>query len=248
MPVEFTSCSYRHRRGPVVLDGLDLRLPAGRTVLLGPNGAGKSTLLSLAASALRPQRGSVRYDGLDPADRRSRGAYRRRVGWLPQAVQVMPRATAREQVAYAGWLKGMARRAAWDAAGQALERVGLTAEADRGAGALSGGQLRRVGIAQALVHSADLILMDEPTAGLDPRQRVVFREVVRELSTRHVVVSTHQTDDLDELFDHVVVLEQGQVRFLGTVAEFGRLAASGTPAPRRAEAAYGELLRDGAGR
>ncbi|WP_338484896.1 ATP-binding cassette domain-containing protein [Streptomyces sp. SCSIO 75703] len=109
MSVTFATCTYRYRRGPVVLDRLSFGFPAGRTVLLGPNGAGKTTLLALAASVLKPRTGTVAFAGLDPAIRAQLRVYRRRVGWMPQHITPVPGMTCREQVAYAGWLKGMSR-------------------------------------------------------------------------------------------------------------------------------------------
>jgi ABC-2 type transport system ATP-binding protein len=244
--VEFATCTYQYRRGPVVLDRLSFTFPAGRTVLLGPNGAGKTTLLALAASALKPRSGTVSFGGLDPGVRSQLRAYRRQVGWMPQHITPVPGMTCREQVAYAGWLKGMARREAWDAAEEALDRVGLVKKADQPASALSGGQLRRVGVAQTLVHSSRLVLMDEPTAGLDPAQRGTFRKVVEQLSeTADLVVSTHQTEDLSEVYDHVVVLSEGVVRFSGTVKDFYARAPHDTAPGRVADGAYTAVLGGG---
>jgi ABC-2 type transport system ATP-binding protein len=226
-----------------VFDAFSWQTPDGCTVILGPNGAGKTTLLSLGATALRPTRGSVGLGDLDPSRRRDLRAFRRSVGWMPQQVRPVPGLTAREQVAYAGWLKGMPRSEAWTDAARALERVGLTAEADRRTAQLSGGQQRRVGLAQLLVHRADLLLLDEPTAGLDPAQRARFRETLRQFAGEvPVVVSTHQVDDLTDLFDTVVVLDQGKIRFEGDVAAFMALAPAGGAHP--AEAAYATLIAD----
>ena len=227
--------------GTRVFERFSWEVPAGRTVLLGPNGAGKTTLLGLGASALMPASGSVRMGSVSSTARRDRAAFRRAVGWMPQQVRAIAGLTSREQVAYAGWLKGLDRRAAWDAAGEALERVDLAAEAGRRTSHLSGGQLRRVGLAQVLVHRADVLLLDEPTAGLDPNQRARFRDILREVSRDvPVVVSTHQVDDLTGLFDTVVVMDRGRLPFSGTPAAFMALAPDGSAFP--AEAAYGTLV------
>jgi ABC-2 type transport system ATP-binding protein len=224
-----------------VFDAFSWQTPLGRTVLLGPNGAGKTTLLSLGASALRPVRGRVVAGGLDTSRRRDLGAFRRSVGWMPQQVRPVAGLTAREQVAYAGWLKGMSRSAAWAEALTALTRVGLADEANRRTSQLSGGQQRRAGLAGLLVHAADLFLLDEPTVGLDPGQRSRFRETLHELAEdRPVIVSTHQVDDLTDLFDTVVVLDRGRIRFQGSVTDFMALAPAGSPHP--AEAAYATLV------
>ena len=252
--LDFNDIGFWYPRGnpiqaspPPIFDAFSWRAPDGSTVILGPNGAGKTTLLSLGATALRPARGTVtleRRDSstrLDTAKRRDLADFRRAVGWMPQQTRVIPGLTAREQIAYAGWLKGMPRRVAWTDAVGALERVGLSKEADRLTSQLSGGQQRRVGLAQLLVHKADLVLLDEPTAGLDPDQRRRFRGLMRGIAQEvPVVVSTHQVDDLTELFDTAVVLDHGRIKFQGSVGEFMALAPSGTAHP--AEAAYGTLI------
>ncbi|MEV0590431.1 ATP-binding cassette domain-containing protein [Nonomuraea cavernae] len=219
MPISFQGCEFGHRRGSFVLTGLDFSLPEGRTVLLGPNGSGKSTLLGLAASLLRPRTGRVLYRGLDPARRRDRARYRSLVGWMPQEIRPLPGLTVREQVGYAGWLKGLSRREAWRRSLEALEVVELGTLADGPCAELSGGQLRRVGLAQTLVHDAEVILLDEPTAGLDPDQRERFREIVSRAGERaHLVVATHDITDLTGTYDSAVVLDTGGVGYAGPLA------------------------------
>jgi len=226
-----------------VFDGFSWQVPDGCTVILGPNGAGKTTLLSLGATALRPTHGRVSLGKLDSSRRPDLRTFRRAVGWMPQQVRAIPGLTSREQVAYAGWLKGMSRSAAWTEAAAALERVDLTGEADRLTAQLSGGQQRRVGLAQLLVHEADLLLLHEPTAGLDPGQRARFRETIRQIAQDvPVVVSTHQVDDLTDLFDTVVVMDHGRLPFQGTVEAFMALAPDGSA--HQAEAAYATLISD----
>ncbi|MER5463945.1 ATP-binding cassette domain-containing protein [Streptomyces sp. NPDC002668] len=243
MTLEVARCTFAYRRGVDVLRDLSVTFHPGRTVLLGPNGAGKSTLLGVMATAITPASGHVSLNGVTPSTRTARRDYRGRVGWLPQQVQAVAGLKLREQVAYAGWLKGMSRRAAWKAARSALVRVGLADLADRTGRQLSGGQLRRLGIAQALVHGAEFVLMDEPTAGLDPQQRAVFRELISELSpTTNFVVSTHQTEDLAEVFDTVVILDRGIIRFQGSVSEFLSHAPADTAPGRLAEGAYSGFI------
>ncbi|GAA2948498.1 ABC transporter ATP-binding protein [Streptomyces flavovirens] len=213
-------------------------------MLLGPNGAGKSTLMLLGASVLAPNVGRVTWGGLDGCSRRERKSYRRRVGWLPQHVSPVPGLTVREQAAYAGWLKGLSKREAWDRSAAALERVRLTELAERRGHELSGGQLRRLGIAQTIVHQAELVLLDEPTAGLDPVQRGVFRDLVADLSdTVQFIVSTHQTEDLADIYDTVMVFDHGTPVFQGTTREFFALASASSSPDRRAEDAYRSLVR-----
>ncbi|MFD7030272.1 ATP-binding cassette domain-containing protein [Streptomyces sp. NPDC059917] len=225
-----------------MFSGFSLTVAAPATVLLGPNGAGKSTLMGLAASQLTPTAGTLVFNRLRPGGRKQ-AAYRKSVAWIPQQITPVPGLTVREQVAYAGWLKGMGRGAAWEASGAAIERVGLGKLADTRSHRVSGGQLRRIGIAGALCHQSELILMDEPTAGLDPQQRKMFRHLVEELSpTVQVLVSTHQTEDLAALYDQVIVLDQGTVRFQGSPAEFQALAPEATGDRERAETAYARLV------
>lgn len=244
MPLHYQSCTFRYpRTSRPVLDRLNLQFSLGHTVLLGPNGAGKSTLLSLGSSALKPQSGLIHYGELNPADHRHVRAYRRKVSWLPQRPGFLPGLTCREQVAYIGWLKGMRERDAWRAAPEAIERVGLSDKLNRKIKTLSGGQQQRIAIAQALVHEAELLLLDEPTVGLDPHQRRRFLDLLISLrGTVHVIVSTHDIGDLDQAFDEVVVLESGRSRFRGPVEAFAAHAQPDCAPGRRLESAYASLL------
>jgi len=200
--------------------------------------------LGLAASVLIPQAGTVGIGDLSTTNRKILPVYRRKVGWLPQQVTAVPGLRAREQVAYAGWLKGLSRSDAWERAEAALTRVGLQTLATRKTNQLSGGQLRRIGIAQCLVHDAQILLLDEPTAGLDPVQRQVFRDLLSEIDGGvDIIVSTHQTEDIDASYEHVVVLDEGQPRFRGTVGEFLALSPGSVSPERRAEAAYAATIR-----
>ncbi len=244
MTLQFSDVSFRYNRNTSVLRGLELSVSDPATVLLGPNGAGKSTLMALAASHLSPDRGRISWRRRSPVGGRSRKAYRRAVAWLPQTVVAIPGLTVREQVAYSGWLKGMSRTEAWDASAAALQRVNLSDLAGRRSHQLSGGQARRMGLAGALAHDSELILMDEPTAGLDPTQRRVFRSLLESLVPDvHVIVSTHQTEDLADSYSHVVVLDRGTVRFRGSTTDFHALAGPAHQGTReRAEAAYARLV------
>lgn len=245
MTIHISRCSFGYRRRDLVLEDLTLDLPSGCVVLLGPNGAGKSTLLALLASARRPRAGSVTLGDLDTRKRGDLKRYRQQVGWLPQQVTPVPGLRVREQAAYAGWLKGLSRRDAWDGSLEAIKQVGLGELAERSAANLSGGQLRRLGIAQTLVHSARVVLMDEPTAGLDPTQRRVFRALLDVLKDRaSFVVSTHQTEDLADSYDSVILLDQGQILFQGSTPSFLDLAPRQVAQERRAEAAYAGLVKE----
>ena len=161
MTIRINNVTYAYRRWsrPVLAD-FTYALPDGLSVLLGPNGAGKSTLLKLAAGTAHPTSGTITLD----ATPSTASSYRRAVGWLPQHVQPIPQLTAREYVAYAGWLKGMRTTVAHEKAAAALADVNLTEHADVKTHRLSGGQLRRLGVAATLVHDARVLLL-EPDRG-----------------------------------------------------------------------------------
>ncbi|MFD0420515.1 ABC transporter ATP-binding protein [Streptomyces parvus] len=239
MTVEMTRCTYAYRRWQrPVLQDLSYRIPSGLTVLLGPNGAGKTTLLKIAAGIVQPKPGEVAINKLNSRDRR----FRELVAWMPQTVVAMPALSAREYVAYVGWLKGMSRPEAWEKAARSLARVEMLDHTDVKTNHLSGGQLRRVGVAAALVHEAKILLLDEPTAGMDPRQRRIFRDVIRELAHDvDVLMSTHDVADLAEESDSVAVLNGGRLAFQGTTSEFLAHAPEGAHQSRTAEAAYTAL-------
>jgi len=149
-----------------------------------------------------------------------------------------------EQIAYAAWLKGLSRKQAWVAATDALAWVDLSELAEHKTATLSGGQLRRVGLAQVIVHNPNVLLLDEPTTGLDPAQRSRFRELLTKFPPEcSVVVSTHQVDDLTDLFNTVVVLTQGRIKFSGTVPAFLELVPK-TTIQHRAEAAYAQVVAE----
>lgn len=212
--------SYGRRGSGKVIAGLDWSVRPGEiTMLLGPNGAGKSTLLKLLCGYLKPSEGAVRLDGES-----SRAAIRHRVAWMPQEVLPARGMKVREQVEYVGWLAGRTHRDAAGRAAAALDRVGLRPEADRRASELSGGQLRRLGLAQALTQGGSVLLLDEPTAGLDPAQALGFRDLLRDLDfPGGVVVSTHQATDIASSTDAVVVLFGGAVLYDAPLAEFRAL-------------------------
>lgn len=216
MSVDVDELVVAYRR-KTVLDGLDLQLGVGVHGLLGPNGAGKTSLVRVLATVLGARSGRVRLLGRDVADRGERTEVRRRLGYLPQSLGYFPGFTVRDFVEYMAWLKEVPSTKVAAAVDQALERVDLTDRADARMRTLSGGMLRRAGIAQAIVNSPELLLLDEPTAGLDPEQRVGFRALLRELGqSSTVVVSTHLVEDVASACTGVVLLDGGRVVFTGT--------------------------------
>jgi ABC-2 type transport system ATP-binding protein len=203
-----------------VLRDLELTLEPGITGILGPNGAGKTTLLRILSTALAPSKGSVKVGGWDISTPHGRTEARRRLGYLPQDVGYYPRFTVFELVDYIAILKELDDRAdRHRRVRAAVNAVGLSDVAGKKIRALSGGMRRRVGIAQAIVANPELLLLDEPTGGLDPEQRMRFRQLISSLSAdRTVVLSTHLVEDIAAVCTNVVVLWQGQVLFHGQPA------------------------------
>ena len=224
MNVEITGLTRRFGRTTAVA-GVDLQAGPGVFGLLGPNGAGKTSLLRMMATAVAPTSGRLRLLGHDPSSYGPRREIRRRLGYLPQSLGYYPGVTVAESVEYFALLKEMPPARIPGAVAAAIDRVELGGKAKAKLRTLSGGMLRRVGVAQAIVNEPELLLLDEPTAGLDPQQRVVFRALLRDLGQRAtVVVSTHLVEDVGAACAQVALMDQGKIVFHGTPEE---LAARG---------------------
>jgi ABC-2 type transport system ATP-binding protein len=235
--VRASGLSLRYGRTPALSD-VDFTLTAGVTALLGPNGAGKTTLLRIVATALAPDSGELTVLGADPRTGGGRLSVRRRMGYLPQDPGFHPGFTAFEFVDYVAILKELTdRRARHAEVRRVLAAVGLQEQRGRRIRVLSGGMRQRVALAAALVGDPELLVLDEPTAGLDPEQRLRFREMIAELGEgRTVLLSTHQTEEAMALCQHVIVLDRGFVRFAGPPTDLaaladGRVWTSGTREP-----------------
>jgi ABC-2 type transport system ATP-binding protein len=220
------------------LADIDLDLEPGVIGLLGPNGAGKTTLLRLLATALPPSQGEVRVLGRDLEVPAERTEIRRRLGYLPQEVGFPRGFTAFGFVDYIALLKEWAEPASRHAeVRRVLDQVGLSDLTTKRIRAMSGGQRRRVALAQALLGSPPVLILDEPTTGVDPEQRVTLRTVLAEIArTSVVVLSTHQTEDVAALCERVVVLDRGRIRYDGPVTELvdraaGRVWLADAPDP-----------------
>ncbi|MEV8513609.1 ABC transporter ATP-binding protein [Dactylosporangium sp. NPDC051484] len=209
------------------LGGVSLSLSTGVTGLLGPNGAGKTTLLRILATALSPDQGAIDMLGIDPLTAKGKLEARRVLGYLPQHPGFHPGFTAFEFIDYVGILRRITDRAQrHDEARRVLDAVGLSDVRGKKIKTLSGGMRQRVALAAAIVGDPRLLILDEPTVGLDPKQRLRFRELIAELGEgRAVLLSTHQTEDVGALCQHVVVLAGGTVRFDGTPAALSAFAA-----------------------
>ncbi|MEQ4305082.1 ATP-binding cassette domain-containing protein [Plantactinospora sp. B6F1] len=215
--VDLRDAEIRIRRRTVVYS-VDLKLSTGVTGLIGPNGAGKTTLVRALSTAIPLQGGTLQLFGEDARATHKLDDLRSRIGYAAQQPLVLSHLSAIDQVAYVGWLKGLTNAAAMRKAKIVLEQVELADRAQSRTRALSGGMLRRLGIAMALVNDPDLILLDEPTAGLDPDQRERFRALVSELGRNHaVLLSTHLLEDVASVCSNVVVMLGGRSIFQGTV-------------------------------
>ena len=207
--------------GFVALQEVELELGRGVYGLLGPNGAGKTTLMRIMTDLLAPSRGRVLCNGRDI---HAMGAdYRDPLGYLPQDFGVYPNFTAEGFLCYIARLKGLGRVAARQKTAELLELVGLTDRRKRRLGGFSGGERQRVGIAQALLNEPQVLILDEPTAGLDPQERIRFRGLLNRLGKdRLVLLSTHIVSDVESAADQVILLRRGQVIGQGTPTELLR--------------------------
>ncbi|HVF74967.1 MAG TPA: ATP-binding cassette domain-containing protein [Acidimicrobiales bacterium] len=210
----------------VALDGVDAAFAPGVNGLLGPNGAGKTTLLRILATVLRADGGTVDAFGLDPSTGNDRLALRRQLGYLPQEPGFHDHFTAFEFVDYVAILKEWAdRKARHDEVRRVLSLVGLDAVMHKRIRELSGGMRRRLAIAQSFIGCPKLLVLDEPTAGLDPEQRLRFRELLgTQAAGATVLLSTHQTDDVAALCQRVVVLLEGKIRYAGAPTGLAAMA------------------------
>lgn len=214
LSIEGVSKSYPGRG--LALDGFSLRLGPGVVGLLGPNGAGKSTLMRILATLTRPSAGTVLWNGVDVA--RNPDALRSVLGYLPQDFGVYPHLSAVEFLGYLAALKGLSPPKARLRIDELLNALNLWDARDVPLGEYSGGMRQRVGIAQALLNDPELLIIDEPTVGLDPEERVRFRNLVAELAGQRIVLlSTHIVSDVEATAARIAILHRG------------RLVAEGTP-------------------
>ena len=223
MLLELVDVAKAYRGGTRGVDGVTLRLGPGLVGLLGPNGAGKSSLMRIAATVTRPTSGQVRFDGADAVARPD--PLRRSLGYLPQDFGVYPHLSAREFLSYLAAVKGLPAKAARTRIGELLELFGLAGAGRRPLGRYSGGMLRRVGIAQALLADPRVLIVDEPTAGLDPEERVLFRNLLSDLAVdRVVLLSTHIVSDVESVASDIAIMAGGRLRQRGRPQDLLRQA------------------------
>ena len=242
MNVEITGLTRRF--GPVTaVAGVDLRTGPGVFGLLGPNGAGKTSLLRMMATAVPPSSGRLRLLDRDPGRYGPCREIRRRLGYLPQNPGFYPGFTVTEFVEYFALLKEVPPARIRAAVATAIDRVELGDRRKARLRTLSGGMLRRAGIAQAIVNEPELLLLDEPTAGLDPQQRVTFRALLRDLGQRAtVVVSTHLVEDVAAACADVALMDRGRIVFQGTPDALAARAGGQEPGDTPMERGYSAVL------
>jgi len=228
----------------MAVDGLHLAMGSGVHGLLGPNGAGKTTLVRALATVLRPVGGTLALLGQPVNGRVDLRKLRQVIGYLPQEFGFYPRFTVREFVEYIAWLKEMPAPEVPGAVQRAVERMGLADRADDRMKTLSGGMLRRAGIAQAIVNDPQILLLDEPTAGLDPEQRLQFRALLRELAADTcVLVSTHLVEDVVAACTDVMLMDAGRLVFRGAPADLEAAGSGPGDGDSPAERGYAAILR-----
>ncbi len=203
-------------KNKIAVDRLSVTLSTGVYGLLGANGAGKTTLLRMICGVIRPTSGEVNFDGIDVTDE----AYREILGYLPQDFGYYPEFCAQDFMYYIASLKGLSKPQAKARTKQLLEVVSLTKVAKKKIKTFSGGMKQRLGIAQALLNNPKVLILDEPTAGLDPKERIRFRNFISELGkNRIVLLSTHIVSDVENIANTILIMKDGQLIHNGALNE-----------------------------
>ncbi len=196
----------------IAVDRVSLRLHSGVFGLLGTNGAGKTTLMRMLCGILQPTSGTITFDGMDVREE----GYRAILGYLPQDFGYYPEFTAMDFLLYMAALKGLPKQSAKRRANELLELVGLQDMGRKKIKTFSGGMKQRLGIAQALLNNPKLLVLDEPTAGLDPKERVRFRNLIGQLGKDSIVLlSTHIVSDIEHIADEVLMMKDGNLVYRG---------------------------------
>lgn len=213
--IDHISMQYTRKRW--ALQDISLHLKKGVIGIVGPNGSGKTTLHRILATQLAPTKGTITWNGADIF--RNPRTLRRELGYLPQGFGFYPQLTAVEFLRYIGELKGLRGALLRQRVDTYLEMVRLTGDATRRLKSFSGGMIQRVGIAQALLNEPSLLLLDEPTVGVDPAERIHFREIIASLQgDRIILLSTHIITDIEAMANQVVLLKSGQICWAGTTS------------------------------
>ena len=221
MKIEIKNLTKVYPRGKKkALNGVNIEIGQGIFGLIGRNGAGKTTLMRIVATIMDATDGEIWFDGKEL--KANKDEFRSSLGYLPQSTKLMPRMNIVEFLDYVCILKGIKNKEERKARiASAIETVGLVDEEKKRLGKYSGGMLRRAGIAQALIGDPKVLIIDEPTTGLDPEERLYFLNLLSKIAMeRTIIFSTHITADIEHLCNNICVLEQGEVKYLGEKAEF----------------------------
>ena len=221
MKIEIKNLTKIYPRGKKkALNGVNIEIGQGIFGLIGRNGAGKTTLMRIVATIMDATNGEIFFDGKEL--KANEDEFRSSLGYLPQSTKLMPRMNIVEFLDYVCILKGIKNKAERkEKIASAIETVGLVGEEKKRLGKYSGGMLRRAGIAQALIGDPKVLIIDEPTTGLDPEERLYFLNLLSKIAMeRTIIFSTHITADIEHLCNNICVLEQGEVKYLGEKGEF----------------------------
>ena len=212
----------KHYGDKIALNNLNLTINQGMFGLLGRNGAGKTTLMKILVTLHQPTKGSVKICGIDIKDKKK---IREIIGYLPQDFSMYQNMTAYEAMDYLGVLVGLEKKKRHIKIDQLLKKVNLQKNHKTKIKAMSGGMRRRLGIAQALLNDPKVLIVDEPTAGLDPEERIRFRNILSEIAQDKIVIlSTHIVGDIEATCEKIVVLDNGEIKFSGNVEQLLDLA------------------------
>ncbi|ALL05537.1 ABC transporter ATP-binding protein [Pedobacter sp. PACM 27299] len=210
MALSITNLSKQYNAQKTAVSNLSLQINKGVLGLLGPNGAGKSTLMKMIATISIPSSGSLLLEGIDIVQ--NPNSIRKVLGYLPQDFGVYPNLNAYEFLEYIAAMKGLGGKGLRQRIDLLLESVNLTADAKRPIGTYSGGMKQRIGIAQALLNDPKVLIFDEPTVGLDPEERVRFRQLIADLAQDSIIIlSSHIVSDIESIADEVAIMQEGKL-------------------------------------